>query len=244
MAAEKYPSYECLQESGRLFGSTVDFCRVRWCLRGTTSTSASVSVVQDPYHPNAPLELEAYQSKTSIHPISELSLTAPPCSSIELSIDILNEYTSNWQYIHKQHATPGERGVRFVRQDLTEPEDEEHPGTLVHCCGEDVPGPGPTLKVQAPLGTFLTIAYFIATVHPWLSSLEDQLRAAVGVHDAMPLDAQFDLFVQPSPLNPMRILSGDVGKLALYWDSVGKKIAKFWPRWEARNLAASDEQAS
>lgn len=43
----------------------------------------------------------------------------------------------------------------------------------------------------------------------------------------MPLDARSELFVQPSLLNPMRILSGDVGKLAFYWDSVGKKIGKF-----------------
>lgn len=162
MDAEKHPFYESLQESGRLFGSTVDFCRVRWCLRGTTSIPASVSMVQDPYHPNnAPFKLDAYQSDTSTHPISERSLTASPCSLIELSIDILNEYTSNWRYIHKQHTTASERGVRFARQDPMDPQVEEYPGTLVHCCGEDVPGPGPTLKVQAPPGTALTIAYFI-----------------------------------------------------------------------------------
>lgn len=232
MAAEIYATYEALQESGKMFGSTADFSRLRWCLRG--SIAASISVLQDPYRPNAPYSLEPYQDEENIHPVSAFPLTAPPCFSIEISLPILDDYPLDWQHVHGHHADPGEPGVRFERQD-SDPADGDSLGSLVHCCGENVPGRGPSLLVQAEPGHYLTIGRFIAEVHPWVTALEGRIRAAKGVWEALPLEPQYNLFVRPSTLKSMGILDDRDRKPAIHFESIARTMAKFWPQWEAKN---------
>lgn len=69
-------------------------------------------------------------------------------------------------------------------------------GRVEHCCNQDRPRPVPCVKVVAD-SEFVTIGRFIETVHPWLRSLDDQLRAAQGVCICSPLESAVDMYVQP-----------------------------------------------
>lgn len=237
MATQQYPTYETLQDSGTMFGSTLDFCRIRWCLQG--SIAASISVLQDPLRPNAPFPLEPYQREDHTHPISALPLTAPPCSSIEISLPILDDYALQWRHVHGHHAWPDDPDVRYERResksiDDDDDDDDNDPGTLVHCCGQNVPGPGPSLLVEAAdSAQFLTIGRFISVVHPWISALEGEIRAAKGVWEAMPLEERFHLFVRPLQVKMVGIMDDRDGYLAGDWQSIGRTVEKFWPRWVA-----------
>lgn len=137
-----------------------------------------------------------------MHPISQAALTYPPVSTVTISVDTLNEYSHNWDYEHSKHAmpegSPYSTGARF---------DDE--GELEHCCGQDLPDPGPTLKIVVEPGAFVTIGQFVETVHLWLRELDSQLRWALNLYgDGEPLDSAVDLYIWPGPLTPLRVLKG------------------------------------
>lgn len=77
-------------------------------------------------------------------------------------------------------------------------------GRVEYCCGEDRPGPGPQLEIVAEEGHFVTVGQFMNILHPWLRSLDGQLRTAAGVVDSRPLDPAYDLLVRAWS-SPIRI---------------------------------------
>lgn len=146
--------------------ASVDFHRLRWFIRKNTSLEDSITVIQDVTDSES-----AQEPYSASHPISQAALTYPPVSTVTISVDTLNEYSPNWDYEHSKHAMPEgssySTGARF---------DDE--GELEHCCGQDLPDPGPTLKIVAKPGAFVTIGQFVETVHLWLQELDGQLRWA------------------------------------------------------------------
>lgn len=189
MAAPRleYPTYEDLVQSRRGVRCSLDVLRLRWVVNGRTY------VLQDATNPESTQE-PYQQSDYTTHPISASALTDPPISCIIVSIHALNEYEDDWLDSHEPHADTGLGHYR----------NEE----LIDCCGENRPGPGPTLLVQVPPASFLTIGRFIEVVHPWMSSLEGQIRAARGVHRGRPLPAEVEMFVWNVGLSPLSVLDG------------------------------------
>jgi hypothetical protein len=175
--------------------ASVDFHRLRWFIKKDTYLQDSITVIKDVTDSES-----AQEPYSSSHPISQAALTYPPVSTVTISVDTLDEYSPNWDYEHSKHAmpegSPYSTGARF---------DDE--GELEHCCGQDLPDPGPTLKIVAEPGAFVTIGQFIETVHLWLQELDGQLRWALNLYgDGEPLDSAVDLYIWPGPLTPLRVL--------------------------------------
>lgn len=242
-----YPSYESLRDSNLLFGPSPSFCRIRWQLKPTIFSS--ISILADPFHQNGPYPLEPYitPSDSSLHPISHLPLTTPPCSSLTLSLPLLNDFPSNWREVHSHCSPhPGDPGVQFDTSTAsTDPVTGfTYYGDLLQCCHQSIPSPGPSLTIHAPSDSegFLAIGRFISVLHPWLLDLEPRIRAAIEVWQGTPLEENFSLFVYPLEVDALRILDdrddgmGRSWGLKRDWEIVEKFLRKWWPIWEAKQL--------
>lgn len=186
-----YPTYEAVQTArGSAPGGlqSIDLYRLRWFIKKDTSLYNSITVIQDVFDSQS-----AQEPYSASHPISRAALTDPPVSAITVSVDTLDDYSPDWDYWHSEHAGPeGNHGEIFDAE-----------GELEHCCGQDLPGPGPTLDIVAEPGAFVTIGQLIETVHPWLQRLDSQLRWALNIYGGEPLDSAVDLFVRPGRLTPL-----------------------------------------
>ncbi|KEQ64857.1 uncharacterized protein M437DRAFT_73776 [Aureobasidium melanogenum CBS 110374] len=158
------------------------FLRIRWILR-TDEISHSVFILSDP------TDLTSSEEPYSpTHPVCGEALTCPPVSSIIVSVESLDDYTSAWIYWHEPHAFPDQ----FDEQ--AGPPRFDAQGRVEYCCGEHRPGPGPQLEIVAEEGHFVTVGQFVNILHPWLRSLDGQL----------PLDPAYDLLVRAWS-SPIRI---------------------------------------
>ncbi|KAJ4341300.1 hypothetical protein N0V85_009862 [Neurospora sp. IMI 360204] len=94
------------------------------------------------------------------HEISQLPLTEPKVSSLEVSIYDLKNWVYDWVEWHEHHDAPdyGQEYVAYgdldddIRPYVKEPkEDDSDTEILIKCCGEDRPlqAGGPTLVVRA-----------------------------------------------------------------------------------------------
>lgn len=144
--ATKYPSYESLMAANTPAEVSADFLRLRWLLQND-DLADSVKILDDPT--DADSALQVYRAD---HPICKTSLTWPPVSSITVSIEILDDYSSNWIPAHQPHAEPDddENEAHFDDQ-----------GNVDFCCGQHRPGPGPQITVSAGLEEYVTNGRFI-----------------------------------------------------------------------------------
>jgi hypothetical protein len=195
--------------------ASIDFMRLHWFLSKDDPLGA-ITIIQDATDSDSPQE-----PYSPSHPISNLSLTTPPVSAITVSLKILDEYAQEWVSVHREHADPEEDdcpdhdAARFDAE-----------GEVEYCCDQDRPSPGPQIEVVAKeLGAFVTIGDFVEAVHPWLRSLDSQLRAAKGVVSCWPLDAAVPICVWPTSASPLRI-HGREGMTADNWASDWKLLAK------------------
>lgn len=218
-----YPTYEELIITTPPHEAiSLNVMRLRWFLQDDDPSSA-ITVLQDaadatstqePYSPN--------------HPISRLALTTSPVSAITVSIDILDDYSVEWTFVHQVHAEPEDSpentGERF-----------DADGKIEHCCDEDRPGTGPEIEIMAAPGSFVTIGQFVETVHPWLRELESLLRAAKGVIYCVPLEPDVPMFVWPNNVSQLRIGSGKQMKvsLAYNWANLAKMAASMQRKRDA-----------
>lgn len=115
----------------------------------------------------------------------------------------------DWVDSHEPHAFPDQ----FDEQ--AGPPRFDAQGRVKRCCGEDRPGPGPRLEIVAKDGSFVTAGQFVNTVHPWLRSLDGQLRAAAGVVHSWPLDPAIDLIVRAWS-SPIRVAHTKGWKPAIF----------------------------
>jgi hypothetical protein len=191
--------------------------RLRWFLSNCDPPSATaINVIRDATDSDS-----LQEPYSSTHPISQLPLTDPPVSSITVSIYVLDEYAQEWVSVHREHADPEEDdcpdhdAARFDAE-----------GEVEYCCNQDRPGPGPQIEVvEKELGAFVTIGDFVEAVHPWLRSLDGQLRAAKGVVSCWPLDAAVPICVWPTSASPLCI-HGCEGMTADNWAYDWKLLAK------------------
>lgn len=186
-------------------------CASCWFLQDDDLSSA-ITVLQDVA--DATCTQEPFSPS---HPTSQLALTTSPVSTITVSTDILDDYSSEWASVHQAHAEP-EDSPQIAGERLGAD------GKIEHCCDEDRPGPGPEIEIMAEPGSFVTIGYFIETVHPWLRGLESRLRAAKGVVYCVPLEPDIPMFVWPNNGNQLRIGSGKQTKInpAYNWTNLAK----------------------
>jgi hypothetical protein len=210
-----YPTHEeLIATNPQSVSVSIDFMRLRWFLSKDDPPSA-IAVVQDATDENSTQE-----SYSPTHPISQLSLTTPPVSAITVSMDVLDEYAGEWVSVHSEHADPEDDcpdhdGARFDAE-----------GEVDYCCNQDRPGPGPQIGVVAKQpGHFVTIGDYVETVHPWLRSLDSQLRAAAGVVSCWPLDPAVPICVWPTSASPLRV-HGYEGMTPDNWAYQWKLLAK------------------
>ncbi|KAK4032100.1 hypothetical protein C8A01DRAFT_41457 [Parachaetomium inaequale] len=194
MTSSKLASCESVRDTSQRARPSLDFFCLRWFLSGPLSTQIKVlSSVVDAESLQTPYQTDS----TSFHPISACPISDPPVSSITVTADVLNGWAGDWEDAHHNH-THG-RGDFATQPDGT--------GLLMRCCGEDRPGPGPSLTVAASRQEFVTIHDFVMAVHPWLLALEPDIRAAYGVFHSVPLAPEFDILVHPVGLSPLFLLN-------------------------------------
>ena len=211
-----YPTHEeLIAANPQSVSVSIDFMRLRWFLSKDDPPSSAIAVVQDATDENSTQE-----PYSPTHPITQLSLTTPPVSAITVSMDVLNEYAKEWVSVHREHADPEDDcpdhdGARFDAE-----------GEVEYCCNQARPGPGPQIEVVAlEPGRFVTIGDFVETVHPWLRSLDGQLRAAAGVVSCWPLDPAVPICVWPTNASPLHIY-GHGGMTPDNWAYEWKLLAK------------------
>lgn len=124
-----------------------------------------------------PHPLEPYQPA---HPIAGASICRTPIAAVTLSIDQLERWQKTWSNGHADHLlTFSDSGTNQCGC---------RPENLPKC---------PSLTVTAPTGKFITVAQYIQEVLPWLESLREEIRIAIGGFQG-PLELHWDLV--PIPL--------------------------------------------
>jgi hypothetical protein len=181
----QYQGLEHLAAEGIHAIPSLDFFRLRWSLTSDDPYDC-ISILQD-----AKDALSPQESYSIEHPINQQPATHPPVSSITISVDMLDQYESDWIDAHQPHADPedfeDQSGLMCPRFDSD--------GCVNRCCGQDRPGPGPRLQLVAKDGEFVSIGYYVNTVHVWLRGMDSLLRAAEGVVSCWPLEPEYHMIV-------------------------------------------------
>jgi hypothetical protein len=180
-----YQSLEHLAAEGTDAIPSLDFLRLRWSLT-SDDPNECISILQDAKDAHSPQEPYSVD-----HPINKRPATHPPVSSMTISVDILDQYQSDWIEAHQPHADP---------EDFEDQNDPMCPrfdsdGCVNRCCGQDRPGTGPRLELVAKEGQFVSIGHYVNTVHACLRGMDGLLRAAEGVVSCWPLDPEYHIIV-------------------------------------------------
>ncbi|KAK3486963.1 uncharacterized protein B0T23DRAFT_407838 [Neurospora hispaniola] len=193
-----YPSFKELKyEDVRVrFSPATE--RLFWELDGVFPTA--ISVMKDKRGAKDDLEPFFRSDTGTWHEISQLPLTEPKVSALEVSVHDVNELEYRWMRCHEDHDMPqdlyGQEYVTYgdldddIRPYAKEPKEdgswEEDSDTefLIKCCGEDRPLGKRELELvvtasqSAGSESFVTIRDFVSAVHPWVMSMRgDILRA-------------------------------------------------------------------
>ncbi|KAF9873487.1 hypothetical protein CkaCkLH20_08946 [Colletotrichum karsti] len=220
MDTPPHPTYESLRQTKQQLTASVSFLRLRWYLKGSVEESIKLledatvhTSQQDQYQTSSASSTDGQQPETRLHEVASESITEPPVSSITVTIRELDGWESNWLDNHHPHAEDVDSALYA------------DDGSLIRCCDEDRPGPGPSLLVEAGSGAFVTTQDFAAAVHPWMSTFEAQVRSAKGVFRGRPVPTTHELFLynlEPSPLH----VADAVGAGPGWWDFQWKKMAQ------------------
>ncbi|KAE9375504.1 hypothetical protein N431DRAFT_403125 [Stipitochalara longipes BDJ] len=178
--------------------------RLFWPLDGVFPTAISVMKT-----PRSPDSLDPYFQPDAVgsgsgsgtwHEISQLPVTDPKVSSVEVSVYDLESWRNRWLEQHREHI----EGEYVTYGDLNDDErpypsemkeeggwesDSDTP-YLVRCCGEDRPHNEVARLVITPStdNHFVTVQDYVSAVHPWLMSLrEDILQARKVVYGYLSL---------------------------------------------------------
>ncbi|OBT82859.1 hypothetical protein VE02_08560 [Pseudogymnoascus sp. 03VT05] len=182
--------------------------RLFWPLDGVSPTAISVMKT-----PRSPSDLEPYfqldargSGGGTWHEISQVPLTEPKVSSVEVSVYDLDQWEFDWIEWHRDHAG-GEFDPEYVTYgDLSDEDrpyanDQKEGGSweedsdtefLVKCCGEDRPlrKRGIKLVVTHSAGNrFVTVHDYVSAVHPWLMNLREDILKAKTVARPQPYNA-------------------------------------------------------
>ncbi|KAG4444403.1 hypothetical protein IFR05_000168 [Cadophora sp. M221] len=157
---------------------------------------------------------EPYYNVTTgqYHPLSTSSLTEPKISSITVRISELELWEDNWLERHAQHSDPDadDNGpdVEWRAFPDWDPDFDEGEMQLVKCCGESRPRVKQASLTVTPardgLG-YVTIHDYLSVVHPWLVSLQGELKAALTTLYDQPLEPDVQLSVNSTTLDDVTI---------------------------------------
>ena len=181
----RYQSLEHLAAKGTHAIPSLDFLRLHWFLTSDNPNDC-IFILQD-----AKDAQSAQKPYTADRPINQQPATHPPVSSMNISIDLLDQYQSDWLDAHGPHADADD----FHDQNDPMCPKFDSEGCLSRCCGQDRPGPGPRLEIVADDGQFVSIGMYVNSVHAWLRGMDGMLRAAEGVMSCWPLDTEFQFIV-------------------------------------------------
>ena len=199
------PSYEALREAGQGTHLNPDVYLLFWSLNGPLSVA--IRVMDDCfYDPDSVPEsyvLPAPDANGStLHPISQSSLTAAKISSVTVKISPLDDWENTWLDLHRNHSEPGDNESDDTHwgqlPDYDSDDDETDFGEfLLKCCGMERPRPNTAgLLVQAS-GDFVTVHDYVSALHPWIMGKRDDILGAIGALNEEPLPAETPLMVFP-----------------------------------------------
>lgn len=172
--------------------------RLIWRIPATLETAISVSA-----NPHAPRgQIEPYFGRTLSggrwHDLCQEPVSYPPQQSIKVTVSQLNDWDSQWEESH-EHAEPDDEGCEFA------PGDDDGPGELLKCCGEERPQAPAPLVVTANEKAYVTIHDYVSAVHPWLMEHINAISAAVNVWTSGEAPQGQKLFVNMTDLTALDI---------------------------------------
>ncbi|KAK1830173.1 hypothetical protein QBC39DRAFT_434952 [Podospora conica] len=221
--SQKLPTCQEVEAAGGFMRVSLGWLRLRWTLRNPVATA--IFVLDSGTDPNS-TQTPFYLDGGEMHPVAVSPATDPPVSALKLTILPLEDHAAAWDLGHDQHDSEWD-GLRRVR-----------------CCGQDVPGPSPVLEVigTGP-GGVVTVGDLVGAAHPWLMSLEDEIRTARGAARCAPLEKKFELFVypnQPDKLDVRDWKTAGKGWKEWQWQMVATKAAKKIEKARAAAAAAAE----
>ena len=173
-----------------------------------------------------------YQSADDgFQPISDSPVSSPPVSSITVTVRCLDSRSDDWDDAHHD-CLPDDKTV------VTLPDGTEQ---TTRCCGEDRPGPGPSVTVTASRQPFVTIHDYIMVVHPWLLAVEPDIRAAIRNHPLATLPATVDVYIHPAAVSPLSLQDSRSTRPAAE-EGLWKQIADTATRWAAEEAENAQGQ--
>ncbi|QPH06532.1 hypothetical protein C2857_005064 [Epichloe festucae Fl1] len=146
--------------------------RLRWTL--PAPLTSAISVLDNAQNPDGPREPYFQESRSTWHPISEEPMSYPLQSSITVEIYQLDVWEHQWEEYH-EHADPNDSDCVFA------PSDDEGPGELLECCGEQRPKVPPPVVVTASNKEYITVHDYVSTVHSYLMEHFEDISAAENV---------------------------------------------------------------
>ncbi|KAF6832633.1 hypothetical protein CPLU01_06029 [Colletotrichum plurivorum] len=194
--------------------------------------SLSIHVIADAFDSTSPQE--AYKTTTHddgvrLHPVSQSCLTTIPVSSITVTVRALDDWQESWLDAHRE-----------VEEDKEYVLLEDRTRRLLRVYGEERPGPSPTCVVRATTQPFVTVGDYVAAVHPWLDSLENDICRAKGVWRGAPLSSDCGIFLDPVQLD--HLFTWDANSLKPSDEAKWSSVAKV-ARDRAGRLAAATAEA-
>ncbi|OBT65800.1 hypothetical protein VE03_03314 [Pseudogymnoascus sp. 23342-1-I1] len=211
-----YPSYREIRSDGLpMILSPNAAQRLFWPFDGIFPASISVMKTS-----RSPKSLEPYvkpgtegNSGGTWHEISQLPLTEPKISSVEVSVYDLDQWEYTWLEQHREHT--GGNAEYILYGDLSD-DDRPYPSEmkedggwesdsdtefLMRCCDQDRPlRKAAKLLVKPSAGNdFVTVHDYVSAVHPWLMSLREDILKAMTNFLGYPPSLPTEFMVSKGP---------------------------------------------
>lgn len=176
--------------------------RLKWTL--PAPLKSAISVLANDRAPNGPSEPYFRQTLSggTWHPVSEEPISEPPQPSITVKVFELATWGDQWEEYH-EHADRGDPDCVFA------PSDDEGPGELLRCCGEQRPEPPQPLVITATK-KYVTVHDYVSAVHAWLMEHFDDISSAVNIWNGGEPPPDQKLVVDCSDLRSLSILEENI----------------------------------
>jgi hypothetical protein len=180
-----YPSLEELARAYIPVRKSPAAARLLWHL--DAAWPAAVSIVNEVGYQTSttPYFLNGVWRAIAQEPTSE-----PRVSSITVSIFCL----SNWEFDWVEKHSNDINSVWGALLDHDPSEDFYQEGYVLFCCGEARPRKKRRLQltVKPAFGGYVTVHDYLSTLHPWLTSLKEDIVRAVSVWEDVPAEIVID----------------------------------------------------
>jgi hypothetical protein len=110
------------------------------------------------------------------HPVSEEPISETPLSTITVKVSEFDSWAQDWEECH-DHADPDDPDCVFAASD------DDEPGELLRCCGEQRPEPPQPLTITATSKEYVTVHDYVSVIHAWLMEHFTEICSALHVWD-------------------------------------------------------------